>query len=154
MTLDQPRRLGVETFVEVWPNVPHAQVFDVLARSDVLMMIEPPGYCVKYSYASKMFDYLLAGKPILALIEEGENSAPVIREGDLGWIAHPDDRPAIRHALEEILSGERLQHQPVDLSRDPWRRFDRRRLTERLAGVLEEAIASPTIPQKVPVGRF
>lgn len=153
MTLDEPRRLGVADYVEVRPPVPHAEVFNVLARSDVLMMIEPPGYCVKYSYACKMFDYMLAGKPILALIEEGENSAPVIREGDLGWIAHPNDRPAVRAVLEAILAGERQQFRSVDILRNPWRRFDRKRQTEQLADVLEEVGTRPAVTEKESVGQ-
>ncbi len=154
MTLDQPREAGVEKFVGVHPSVPHAEVFKIFARSDVLMLIEPPKYYVKLSYACKLFDYMLAGKRILALVQDGEHTAPVVREGNLGWTADPNDRGAIRRVLEEILAGDRLEFRPVDIEREPWRRFNRKRLTERLATVLDEAagLESPVVHERASYG--
>jgi len=150
MTMQESVREGVAEFVSVRPYVPHAEVFDVFAAADVLMLIEPPGYCVKYSYASKLFDYLLTGKPVLALIEEGENTARVLREAGVGYIAHPDDRAAIRQRLIELLQSKSQAPRPVDIRKPPYNRFDRRNLTGKLARALNEVAGTASADQNEP----
>jgi hypothetical protein len=80
---------------------------------------------------------------VLALVQDGRHTPKVIREGNLGWIADPNDRQAMRTAIEEILKGDKLEFRPVDINQEPWRRFDRRRQTERLAGILDRAADVP-----------
>jgi glycosyltransferase involved in cell wall biosynthesis len=139
MTLDEPRRLGVADFVELHPPVPHEQVFDFFARSDALLLNEMIGYHARYSFGSKLFDYLLAGKPILGLTEESDMTARVVREVG-GRVVHPQDKTGLRAALLAYLAQGHPEFAPVDIQREPYRTFDRRRLTERLAEVLDRAI--------------
>ncbi|HEY1550219.1 MAG TPA: glycosyltransferase, partial [Kofleriaceae bacterium] len=62
------RALGVDAFVDIKPFVAHAKVFDELARADALLVVETPGYYAQYGYAAKVFDYILTGKPVVALV--------------------------------------------------------------------------------------
>jgi glycosyltransferase involved in cell wall biosynthesis len=136
---EEAARRGLSAIVECRPYVPHAGVFGVLARADALLMIEAPGYWAEFSYAAKVFDYLLPGKPVLALVEPGGNSARLLEAAGLGRIAHPADRGAIRKALLECLALKGAAPKAMDITRPPLADFDRRRLAARLAGVLEEA---------------
>lgn len=138
MTIDEPRSLGVADFVDLQPPVPHKQVFDYFARCDALLLNEMIGYHAQYSYGSKLFDYLLAGKPILGLTEESDMTARVVREVG-GQVVHPQDHQGIRAALLEYLKLGRTEFTPVDIEREPWRSFNRRYLTEKLSGVLDRA---------------
>ena len=144
---EEAERRGLADLVECRPHVPHAGVFEVFARADALMVIEAPGYWAQFSYAAKVFEYLLAGKPILALVEPGGNSARLLEAVGLGRIAHPADRAAIRAALLELLKLKGAPPKPVDISRPPLCDFDRRRLTGRLAAVLAAA-AAPDGPRR------
>lgn len=134
------RRWGLEGLVESRPYVPHSEVFEVMARADVLLLIEAPGYWAQFSYAAKIFDYLLTGKPVLALVESGGNSARLLERAGVGHIADPGNRDGIRRALEGLLSFKGAPPRPVDISREPLADFDRRRLAGKLAHVLGEAV--------------
>lgn len=138
MTIDEPRRLGVADFVDLHATVPHKQVFDFFARSDALLLNEMIGYHARYSFGSKLFDYMLAGKPILGLTEESEMTARVVREIG-GKVVHPQDKTGIREALLDYLTHGRTEFTPVDINQEPYRSFNRRYLTERMAEVLDRA---------------
>jgi hypothetical protein len=101
------------------------------------------GYHARFSYASKLFDYMLCGKPILALTEESELTARVVK--DLGGsVAHPENRAEIREALQAMLQQGVPNYQPVDITVEPWARFDRETLTRRFAEVLNQATDKPS----------
>jgi len=136
---EEAARRGLSAIVECRPYVPHAGVFEALARADALLMIEAPGYWAEFSYAAKVFDYLLPGKPVLALVEPGGNSARLLEAAGLGRIAHPADRAVIRKALVELMKLKGAPPKRMDIAQPPLADFDRRRLAARLAGVLDEA---------------
>jgi glycosyltransferase involved in cell wall biosynthesis len=138
---EEVARRGLAGLVECRPHVPHAAVFDAFARADALLVIEAPGYWAEFSYAAKVFDYLLPGKPVLALVEAGGNSARLLEAAGLGRIAHPADRAAIRGALLDVLRLKGAPPKKMDIAAPPLADFDRRRLSQRLAGVLDEAAA-------------
>ena len=143
MTMDEPQQIGVADFIDNHAPVPHKQVFDFFAKADVLLLNEMIGYHARCSYASKLFDYLLSGKPILALTEESEMTARVVREAG-GKVIHPQDKTGIRAALQSYLQSPRPAYQPVDIQAEPYRAFDRRRLTSRMSEVLNQATGQPT----------
>ena len=150
MTIDEPRQAGVAEYVDVHPPVPHKQVFEYLGQADVLLLVEMIGYHARFSYASKLFDYLLAGKPIVALCEESEMTAHVVRQLG-GCVVHPGDVAGISGTIEKLLAARAVRSSPVDIEREPWRSFDRLRLTERLAKVLDAATMQKAPENRPPV---
>jgi glycosyltransferase involved in cell wall biosynthesis len=54
---------------------------------------------------SKLFEYLAAGRPIVALAENNE-AERIIRETNTGVAVPPDDVDAITAALRRVVSGE------------------------------------------------
>lgn len=138
---DEVGRRGLAGLIEVRPHVPHSKVFDAFARADALFMIEAPGYWAEFSYAAKVFDYLLPGKPVLALVEPGGYSARLLEAAGLAHVAHPADRAAIRARLLALLGLKGAPARRMDISAPPLVDFDRRRLAGRLAAVLESAAA-------------
>ena len=135
------RAHGLEAFVELRPFVPHDRVFDALARADALLVVETPGYYAEYGYAAKVFDYLLTGKPIVALVERGGNTARLLDAAGVGYAAEPGDAAGLRAALEAVLARKGAAPRAVDCDAAPLRAFNRRHLGGALAGVLDEAAA-------------
>jgi glycosyltransferase involved in cell wall biosynthesis len=144
----EPARWGVESLVEVEPTRAHREVFDVLAGADALFVLEAPGYWAEFSYSAKIFDYLLTGKPVLALIEEQGNSARLLAAAGVGRIAQPHKIDEIAAAIVGLLSLKGAAPRPVDIEQPPYRGFNRRHLTQKLAAVLDEAMESRQEPSK------
>jgi len=140
LSMNDVRSHGVEPFVEVSPYVPHDQVFDSLARADALLVVETPGYYARYGYAAKVFDYVLTGKPVVGLVEAGGNTARLLEETGLGYLADPSDVPAIQSAIERVLPLKGKPPRSIDHA--VLRDFNREALVEKLARVLDDVIAT------------
>jgi glycosyltransferase involved in cell wall biosynthesis len=72
--------------------------------ADVLVLITSAD--LSWELPGKLFEYLGARRPVLALAE-GNEAARMVRETDAGWTVPPGDRDAVRHALARLAEGER-----------------------------------------------
>jgi glycosyltransferase involved in cell wall biosynthesis len=142
LSMNDVRSHGVEPFVETSPFVAHDQVFATLARADALLVVETPGYYARYGYAAKVFDYVLTGKPVVALVEEGGNTARLLDAIGVAYRAEPTDASGIRRAVEKVLATKGDAPRRVDHDAAPFRDFNRKHLVEKLASVLDEVIAT------------
>jgi glycosyltransferase involved in cell wall biosynthesis len=91
--------LGIEDLVEFLPRVPrHESLLAMLSASALLLL--QPGHTV--SVPGKVYEYLAAGRPILALAEEGE-TADIVRASGIG-VSVPSDRESdLIRALVSIM---------------------------------------------------
>lgn len=133
--LRQPMFQGM---VEIVPYVPHQQSIQYLLDSHVLLLIIDDAPANKGILTGKLFEYLGARKPILALAPEGD-AAELIRETNAGLVVHPSNVPQIKMVLRELYSRWKngsLKNDQSDTAKI--RAFDRRELTRRLGEVLVE----------------
>jgi glycosyltransferase involved in cell wall biosynthesis len=133
-------KYGLQSFVQVSPFVAHHEVFAALARADALFVVETAGYYARYGYAAKVFDYVLTGKPVLAIVDAGGNTATLLEQTGTGYLASPGDEAAIRHQLLELLKLKGRSPLTVDPDVPPLRNFNRRHLVSTLARVLDDAV--------------
>jgi glycosyltransferase involved in cell wall biosynthesis len=95
---------GLGHVVELNGQVPYAEALDAMTRADVLLLLDTPGR--KFSIPAKLFEYLGAGRPVLALAEQGSDAAWALEtSGAPHRLAPPKDAAAIRRALTEIIAG-------------------------------------------------
>jgi glycosyltransferase involved in cell wall biosynthesis len=142
LAIGDARAHGVDAFVATAPFVPHERVFEALGPADALLVVERPGYYARNGYAAKVFDYLLTGKPVLAIVERGGNTDQLLRAANVGHIVEPGDELGLRTALLELLACKGARPHHVDCSVPPLRDFDRSRLVAKLAGVLDDVVAN------------
>jgi glycosyltransferase involved in cell wall biosynthesis len=67
--------------------------------------------------SGKLFEYLAAGRPILAAVPPDGAAAELIREANAGIVTAPDDAEAIRAAIDELVGRWRrgtLDAQPIN----------------------------------------
>jgi hypothetical protein len=87
--------------------------------------------------SGKVYEYLAAERPIVALVTPEGDAAALLRETGSAWIADPDDEGAIGAALTEAVAaweGDRLAERRLT---PEWReRFDRRTRARELAELL------------------
>lgn len=135
--LRDPALAGV---VELVPYVPHRESLRFLLSSDLLLLIIDDAPANKGILTGKLYEYIGARKPILALAPEGE-AATLIRSLGLGEVVPPTDD----HAIEETLTRayHRWRQGALRLSQVQQEKlefFDRRHLTRQLAALLDELV--------------
>ncbi len=86
-----------------------------------------------------MFEYIAAGRPILALVPPDGAAADLLRETGTGVVVPPEDVDAICEALVDLDRRFRTGGLPdVELSEDVRHSLSRRARVEEMAAVLEE----------------
>jgi glycosyltransferase involved in cell wall biosynthesis len=89
--------------------------------------------------SGKVFEYLAAGRPILALVPPDGAAAALIRETGTGVVVAPDDVPAIRGALVTLYRQFRAGGLPcIDLADDVRARLSREARVEEMADLLRD----------------
>jgi glycosyltransferase involved in cell wall biosynthesis len=108
------------------------------SRVDYSLLITLP--TAKYNFPTGLFEYLRLGKPILALVPEDGDAAKVIREAKAGFILSYDEeemKEQLRKIFARCRRGEFDDFHP---DRDYVAQFERRKLTEKLAHLFDEAV--------------
>jgi glycosyltransferase involved in cell wall biosynthesis len=134
------RSSSVHPIFEMIPYVPHRESLAYLLASDVLLLIIDDAPASSGILTGKLYEYIGAGKPILALAPEGE-AAELIRQHTLGWVAPPKDAAAILKVLHEIVDHSRKGQTAPRVDANVRTQFERRHQTGELAGVLDELTA-------------
>lgn len=101
--------------------------------ADALLLVAQPTRTQLPNF--KLFEYLAAGPPILALAA-GTEAGRIVAETGAGEAVRADDPAAIEEALRSVAAG-RLSRPPESARRD----YAYPRLAERMAEVVEEAVA-------------
>ena len=81
------RRLNVADVVEFVPRVPREDGLREMVSASALLLLQP-GTTV--SVPGKAYEYLAAGRPVLAIAEEGE-TAELVRASGVGVAVRPDE---------------------------------------------------------------
>jgi glycosyltransferase involved in cell wall biosynthesis len=92
-------RFGLEGLVELVPSRPRREILREMVSASCLLLLQP-GTTV--SIPGKLFEYVSAGRPILAIAEEGETS-DLVRASGRGLAVLPDDQHGIERAIETLI---------------------------------------------------
>jgi glycosyltransferase involved in cell wall biosynthesis len=94
--------LGLESVVTFVPHAPHLESLAAMRDSEVLVLIDAPADTNVF-FASKLVDYLMAERPILALTSTVGPSADLIRR--CGYpLVDPEDARGICDAIQHLLT--------------------------------------------------
>ena len=93
------RELGLERVVEFAPRVARRESLTAMRSASALLLLQP-GHTV--SVPGKLHEYLAAGRPILALAEEGE-TADIVRASGIGISVPPEREAELVPALTSLV---------------------------------------------------
>lgn len=125
---------GVCQYFSLIGSVPYQQALQYQVDADILLLIIAPN-TVGVS-TSKLFEYLAAGRPILALTGPSA-AAKLIFMLNAGVVVEPDNPSSIQQALQAFY--QQWQAGQLSTRRDSrLRQFDRRELTRQLANLFDE----------------
>jgi len=133
--------LGLDEIVEFRGYLPHRESIRLLCQSDVLflpMRAECEGRR-SYNASGKVFEYLAAGKPILAAVPEGDAADLVLGAG-AGWVVNPYDVEGLKQRLRWLIEKKRIGALSVATDRQYVEQFERKVLTARLAHLFDELL--------------
>jgi glycosyltransferase involved in cell wall biosynthesis len=118
---------ALEGIVHTEGVVPYGTGLRRLAESAVLLLVTDAGWGGRTLVPTKCYEYLAAGRPILALAPEGP-TADLIQETGAGVVVHPDDVAGICNTLLQSYARWRdgvRSVVPRGLDRFTWRAITR-----------------------------
>jgi glycosyltransferase involved in cell wall biosynthesis len=125
--------------LELIPYAPRRRSLELQRDSDLLLLLIPEaGGRGKGVLSGKVFEYLAAQRPILALVPPDGAAAELIRETGAGVVVAPEDVDGIAAALRELHARWRANDLgDLDLSDAARAKVSRRARVEDLARLLE-----------------
>jgi glycosyltransferase involved in cell wall biosynthesis len=95
--------LGLGDRIELLGYVPRRRSLELQRDTEALLLLIPDaGGRGKGVLTGKIFEYLAAERPILAVVPPDGAAADLLRETGVGTVVDPDDEDAIRAALVEL----------------------------------------------------
>jgi glycosyltransferase involved in cell wall biosynthesis len=128
---------GLQSAVRFLGQIPYAESRCLQSSADVLLLLQVHGRGYDAAVPGKLYEYIAAGRPIVAVLEPGEAADLVHAAG--GWVISPVERAGMRRAFERLLRGER----PAAATRERQAlagEFRRDRLAGQLAAMLDEMV--------------
>jgi glycosyltransferase involved in cell wall biosynthesis len=123
---------GVVNYVEFAPQVPYARALKEMLEVDGLLILQDAN-CNR-QVPAKLYEYLRAGRPVLALTDRAGDTAAVLRAAGIEAIAPLEQSGAIADMLRSHLLG-RLQSRATP---EAVHMASRRARTARLADLLDQ----------------
>lgn len=121
--------------VRIVARVPHAESLALLMRSDALLLLQYTAG-LETQLPAKVFEYLRAGKPMLAIVSPGE-TADFIARHKLGYSVDYRDLSGLVSALLSLYA-DRAKATSRQVAPELLEQFSRRALAGELAVLLDE----------------
>jgi glycosyltransferase involved in cell wall biosynthesis len=133
------RQCGIETFVFVHPPVPYRESLRQQCRATVLLLLEWTDTSVRGYYSTKVFEYLGAGRPILAVGPRGGVIESLLGECSAGVLVNNSEEMVnvLRNWIDTFRHTGGL---PAHANREAIKRYTR----EAQAGMLADILTKVT----------
>jgi len=133
-------QLGIADIVELAPAMAYREALAEMLRADGLLLFQASN--CNHQIPAKLYEYLRAGRPILALTDPLGDTATTLVEAGTGQIVRLDDAADIARGLQVFLDG--LDGGALTMpSAEVVRRYERAAGAEVLAGILDQVTARP-----------
>jgi glycosyltransferase involved in cell wall biosynthesis len=132
--------LALGSRLELVDYLPRAEALRVQRDSEALLLLIPDaGGRGKGVLSGKVFEYIAAGRPILAVVPPDGAAAELVRETGSGVVVAPDDIDGIRAALIALHARFANGGLPsVELAKHDAERLSRRARVEEMATLIGE----------------
>lgn len=133
------RKFGLEKTVIIYPYMEHRKCVEQLAGSDVLLLIEGTGPGAEAFYTGKVFEYMAAGRPVLAIVPPDGAAAGLVRKTRIGKVCGFDSINDIMDGIWYLYSAWKKGTIDLSPNHEEIQKYERRNLTAKLAAVFDEA---------------
>ncbi len=125
---------GLASFVDELGYLAHTEVLELQPKSQVLLLLEIDSAETRGILPGKLFEYLNAKRPILAIGPEGWEAAEIIKETDSGLGLVSNDESGLKNVLLEWF--ELYQKGELRLNPKGIEKYSRKELTGQLANCI------------------
>jgi glycosyltransferase involved in cell wall biosynthesis len=105
------RELGLDDIVEFIGHIPRRAILQEMLDASALLIVQP---VTTVSVPAKLYEYMAAGRPVLALAEPGGETAELVHGSGAGIAVAADDVGVIERALVSLATGGHESFLPVD----------------------------------------
>ncbi len=130
-------KTAVRDAVEVIGYRPHSESIREILQADALLLVVDESKESGGIVPGKVFEYIGARRPIIALAPEGA-IAGIIRETGSGFVAANHDLPAIKRAFVDCFEKSLYHDDALQPHEEAVRKYERKDITRRLAGLLDD----------------
>jgi glycosyltransferase involved in cell wall biosynthesis len=135
--LETVRKLEAAGVLRVYGLRPHGECLQIVSESDVLLILLGGKKFLPSHIPAKVFEYLHAGKPILAIARDGELTE-IVKQSGLGIVVSPESSEKLAQTMLDLCM-DHAAGRLVKIPNQPYiRSFERAALTEKLAAILNE----------------
>jgi glycosyltransferase involved in cell wall biosynthesis len=131
---------GIADLVQLAPHVPYRTALAEMLNADGLLILQASN--CNHQVPAKLYEYLRARRPILALTDSDGDTAATLRQAGIDSIAPLDQKDAIIAALPRFLEQVRRGTAPLAPAA-VIAAHSRRARTEQLAQLLDQVAAPP-----------
>ena len=118
--------------------VSHRESLQHLMRGRVLLLTTGGEAGSALVSTGKIYEYLAARKPILAVVPENGEAANLVRENRAGIVVDPKNKKGIQQALLSLFEKFRSGNLKLDNAGCDLTKYERKQLTQRLAEIFSE----------------
>jgi glycosyltransferase involved in cell wall biosynthesis len=141
-TADREWASAIMDRIELIPYAPHRKALELQRESDALLLLIPEADGRGRGVLSgKVFEYLAAERPILAVVPPEGAAAQLIRDTGAGVVVAPDDIDGMERELATMRDRWRAGKLDGSPLSDEWReRLDRRTRVQELADLMHSLV--------------
>ena len=130
--------IGIDDIVELAPPLPYRAALAEMLTTDGLLLFQSAG--CNHQIPAKVYEYMRAGRPILALTDAAGDTAATLREAGIDTIVPLDDAGAIAERLAGFICAVRNGTAPI-ASQQIAQRWSRASGTAELARLFDQVVA-------------
>lgn len=120
--------------------LPHSQTIQKLKEADLLLLTTAPHPQAEFATTGKLFEYLAAQKPILAIVPEDSSAAQIIRSTGGGTVVDPQEKDKIGEAILSYYNKYYQNKINYQIDQTMLSQFERKHLTSKLATLFDEVL--------------
>jgi glycosyltransferase involved in cell wall biosynthesis len=135
---------GIGEIVRLEPPLPYREALREMLDADGLLVFQARN--CNHQVPAKIYEYMRARRPILALTDPAGDTAATLRSAGLDWIAPLDDEQAIEATLPEFVGAVREGRAAI-ASEAEVARHSRRARSGQLAAILDEIASTAAADQ-------
>jgi glycosyltransferase involved in cell wall biosynthesis len=136
------KNFNLENHVTLGGIVSHHKAIQSMAKSDALILYQAHSGCKISAVAGKTYEYLRAGKPILAISPEGDNLDLIRNYAAYFQAADPTDAKSIEVAIKKFYTDweNNFFKSFMPPPKSYFEKFDRKALTGQLVKIFEHFV--------------